>query len=133
MVDKTGQRGTGERRIVYTSKFLRGWWNRAIRGRVLYRALTREDRGYLWLVMRFYEKVKSIQVGRIIVKILAKLNEALKNPLTLTIESYGYGQAYRLSRTATEWGNTYAEEWSTDIGFIKHLANNQLNTPWGIL
>ena len=114
---------------MFTSKFLRVWWNKAIRGRVLYKVLNREDRGYLWLSMRFYDQVKSIDVGRILVKILAKLNQALKNPLTLTIEAYGIGQAYRLSRTAVEWGYTLAETWATHTGFIKHLANNQLNTP----
>ncbi len=105
-----------------------------MRRRVLYSALDHEDRGYLWLTMKVSEVskvVESVDVGMIIVKILAKLNEALKNPLTLTIEAYGNGQAYRLSRTAVEWGYTLAETWVTDLGFIKHLANNQLNTPPG--
>jgi len=117
---------------MFTRKFLRAWWNRAIRGRVLYRALDHEDRGYLWLSMSFYDQVKSIKVGRILVKILAKLNQALKNPFTLKMETFGLGQAYRLSRTATEWGNTVAETWATNTGYIRHLSNNELNTPWGV-
>ncbi len=116
---------------MFTQKFLRAWWRKALRRRVLYKALNHEDRGYLWLSMNFFDNIRSIDVGVILVKILAKLNEALKNPLTLTIEAYGNGQAYRLSRTAVEWGYTLAETWVTDLGFIKHLANNQLNTPPG--
>ena len=116
---------------MFTSKFLRGWWNKALRGRVLYKALNREDRGYLWLSMRFIDQVKSIEVGRILVKILAKLNEALKNPFTLKIETFGNGQAHRLSRTAVDWGYTVAETWATNPGYIRHLSNNELNTPSG--
>lgn len=117
---------------MFTRKFLRAWWRKALRRKVLYSALDHEDRGYLWLSMEVFDEVKSIDVGRIIVKILAKLNEALKNPFTYMRETFGNGQAYRLSRTAVEWGYTLAETWSSDIEFIKHLANNQLNTPGAI-
>jgi len=32
---------------MFTRNFLEGWWQRALRRRVLYTALDREDRGYL--------------------------------------------------------------------------------------
>ena len=62
-------------------------------------------------------------------KILAKLNDALKNPFTRTMETFGIGQAHRLSKTAVEWGYYTATSWATHIDFIHHLTNNQLNTP----
>ena len=114
---------------MFTRKFLIAKWNKALRARVLYRALNREDRGYLWLSIRFIEEVKSTAVGRIIVKILAKLNDALKNPFTRTMETFGIGQAHRLSNIAVQWGYNAATTWATHTAYIHHLTNNQLNTP----
>lgn len=114
---------------MFTRKFLTEKWNKALRRRVLYKALNREDRGYLWLSIRLIDEVKSNAVGRIIVKILAKLNDALKNPFTRMKETFGTTQAHRLSNIAVEWGNHPAEAWATQPEFIHHLTNNQLNTP----
>ena len=117
---------------MYTRKFLLAWWRKALRRRVLYSALDHEDRGYLWLTMKVSEVskvVESVDVGMIIVKILAKLNEALKNPFTRTMETFGIGQAHRLSNIAVEWGYHAATTWATHTAFIHHLTNNQLNTP----
>ena len=119
---------------MYTRKFLLAWWRKALRRRVLYSALDHEDRGYLWLTMKVSEVskvIESVDVGMIIVKILAKLNEALKNPFTRLIETYGYRQARQLSRIAVTWGYNVAEKWATETGYIKHLTNNELNTPPG--
>ncbi len=116
---------------MFTRKFLIAKWNKALRRRVLYKALDHEDRGYLWLSIRFIDEVKSIAVGRIIVKILAKLNEALKNPFTRLVETYGFMKARQLSRIAVTWGYNTAKEWATGTGYIKHLTNNELNTPPG--
>ncbi len=103
-----------------------------MRRRVLYSALDHEDRGYLWLTMKVSEVskvIESVDVGMIIVKILAKLNEALKNPFTIMKETFGIGQAHRLSNIAVEWGYNKAQEWATESWYIHHLTNNQLNTP----
>ncbi len=116
---------------MFTQKFLRAWWRKALRRRVLYKALNHEDRGYLWLSMNFFDNIRSIDVGVILVKILAKLNEALKNSFTRLVETYGYSQARRLSRVAVEWGYNTAKEWATEPVYIKHLTNNELNTPPG--
>jgi len=106
-----------------------GWWRRALRRRVLYTALDHEDRGYLYLTMRVSEEVRSIDVGTIIVKILARLKEAMKSPFARKIETYGFMKARQLSRVAVEWGYTTAQQWANETVYIKHLTNNELNTP----
>ncbi len=50
---------------MFTRRFLRGWWNKALRGRVLYKALDREDRGYLYLTMEAFDEVRNADVGMI--------------------------------------------------------------------
>jgi len=116
---------------MFTRKFLRGWWNKALRRRVLFTALDKSDRDYLYLTMKVFDEVRSIDVGTIIVKILARLRDALESPFARKVETYGIMKARQLSRVAVEWGYTVAETWATNPGYIKHLSNNELNTPSG--
>jgi hypothetical protein len=119
---------------MFTREFLGGWWRRALRRRVLYTALDREDRGYLYLTMKALDRVRSADVGTIIVKILAKLKEALESPFVRKMETYGVGKARSISAKAVEWGHQVAESWSQDRGFVRYLTVLELNasTGWGI-
>jgi len=119
---------------MFTSEFLEGWWRRALRRRVLFTALDREDRGYMYLTMRALEEVRSVDVGRIIVKILVRLREALKGPFVRMMEDYGVGRAWAMSRAAVEWGYGEAGGWARDAGFVRYLTVNELNSPsgWGV-
>ena len=85
---------------MFTRRFLMGWWRRALRRRILYTALDHEDRGYLYLTMRVSEEVRSVDVGRIIVKLLARLKEAMKSPFARKMETYGIMKARQYSRVA---------------------------------
>jgi len=105
-----------------------GWWRRALRHRVLYSALDREDRGYLYLTMKAFDEIRNADVGTIIVKSLAKLKDALKSPFARKMETYGIMKARQLSRVAVEWGYTKAQRWANETGYINHLTNNELNT-----
>lgn len=116
---------------MFTRSFLRGWWSRALRRRVLFSALDDEDRGYLYLAMRALDEVRSMDVGTIIVKILARLRDALESPFARKVETYGVMKARQLSRVAVEWGYDVAQQWANETGYIKHLTNNELNTPSG--
>ena len=116
---------------MFTRKFLMGWWRRALRRRVLYSALDREERGILYLAMRAFDEIRNANVGTIIVKILAKLKDALKSPFARKMETYGFMKARQLSRVAVEWGYTTAQQWAKETGYINHLTNNELNTPPG--
>jgi len=119
---------------MFTRKFLEGWWRRALRRRVLFTALDREDRGYLYLTMKALDEVRSVDVGRIILKILVKLREALKGPFVRRMEDYGVGKAWAMSKTAVEWGYRAAGGWAGEVGFIRYLTVHELNSPsgWGV-
>lgn len=119
---------------MFTRKFLKSWWRRALRRRVLFTALDREDRGYLYLTMKVFDEIRNAKVGTIIVKILAKLKEALKGPFVRMMEDYGVRKAWMMSRTAVGWGYMAAGEWAREVGFSRYLTVNELNAPsgWGV-
>ena len=116
---------------MFTREFLEGWWRRALRRRVLFTALDREDRGYQYLTMRTLEEVRSVDVGRNIVKILIKLRKALKGPFVRMMEDYGVGKAWVLSKTAVWWGYRAAGGWAHEVGFSRYLTVHELNSPSG--
>jgi hypothetical protein len=117
-----------------TRSFLRGWWSKALKRRALFKALTEEDRRYLWLTMKAFDEIRSEEVGTIIVKILAKLKDALKSPFARRMETYGIEKARSISKWAVEWGHSTAGEWANEVGFIRYLTALKLNAPsgWGI-
>ena len=116
---------------MFTRKFLRGWWSRALRRRVLFTALDKSDRDYLYLTMKAFDEIRSAVAGTIILKILAKLRDALECPFVRRMETYGAERARSISRKAVEWGHSTAGEWANEVGFIRYLTNNELNTPQG--
>ena len=116
---------------MFSRDFLMGWWRKALRRKILFSALDHSDRGYLYLAMKVFDEIRNADVGTIIVKILAKLKEALKNPFVRKMETYGVGKARQLSAVAIEWGYTTAQQWANETGYVKHLTNNELNTPSG--
>jgi len=119
---------------MFNRKFLRGWWNRALRRRVLFSALDREDRGYLYLTMKAFDEIHNIQVGTIIVKILAKLKAALESPFVRRMETYGVEKARLISKIAVEWGYEIAGGWAREKGFARYLTVLDFNAPsgWGV-
>ena len=119
---------------MFTRKFLKRWWRRALRRRVLFSALDKEERAYMYLTMRVLEEVRSARVGSIIVRILAKLKEALKGPFERMMEDYGIGKAWMMSKTAVGWGYGAAGGWAREVGFVRYLTVNELNAPsgWGV-
>lgn len=119
---------------MFTRKFLKRWWRRALRRRVLYTALGKEERAYMYLTMRVLDEVRSVRVGRMILKILVKLREALKGPFVRMMEDYGVGKAWMMSKAAVGWGYSAAGGWAREVGFARYLTVNELNSPsgWGV-
>ena len=119
---------------MFTRKFLRGWRSRALRRGVLFTALDKSDRDYLWLTMRAFDEIRNADVGTIIVKILAKLKEALKSPFVRKMETHGIMKARIISRKAVEWGHRTAGEWANEVGFVRYLTALEFNAPsgWGV-
>lgn len=119
---------------MFTRSHLIKWWRRALRRRVLHSALDREERSILYLAMRAFDEIRNADVGTIIVKILAKLNEALKSPFVRKMETYGIQRARIVSSYAVELGSEAAKSWAVDVGFVKYLTALEFNAPtgWGI-
>ena len=119
---------------MFTRKHLRKWWSKALRRRVLFTALDDEDRGYLYLTMRAFDEVRSAEVGRIIVKILARLRDALMSPFVRRMETYGIERVKMLSAKAVEWGSGAARNLPRDAGFVMYLTALHFNAPsgWGV-
>jgi len=118
---------------MFTSGFLVRERGRAIRRGVWYRALDNVERGIITLACRVVDRVRSAALGVQIVKILSKLQRALKSEFTRHMETYGSVQARRNAGRAVEWGYGSAGAWARDMGFIKYLAFIDFNRPsgWG--
>jgi hypothetical protein len=116
---------------VFTSSFLEGVRVRALRRGVWYSALDRVDRGILYLTSRVVDEVRSVALGDMIVKILAKLKEALKSGFVRHMESYGSERARAVAGQAVAWGYGAARGWAWDLGFVRYLTLIDVNKPTG--
>ena len=77
------------------------------------------------------EELSSAEVGTIIVKILAKLKEALKCAFVKAVETEGYQKAEKMAAQAVEWGYAKARIWVLDPGFPWYLIFLDLTKPKG--
>ena len=118
---------------MFTRNHLRKWWNRALSRKILFSALDRDDRGYLYLTMRAFDEIRNADVGTIIVKILAKLKDALESPFVRRMETYGVEKTRFISALAVEWGHNKAEGWTREKGFARYLTALEFYAPsgWG--
>jgi len=112
---------------MFTRNHLRKWWNRALRRKILFSALDRDDRGYLYLTMRAFDEIRNADVGTIIVKILAKLKDALESPFVRMMETYGVEKTRFISTLAVEWGYNEAEGWAREKDFARYLTALEFN------
>jgi len=115
---------------VFTRHYLEGVRRKAIRGKVWYSTLDRVERGILTLSSRTIDCVKSSVLGVILVKIIAKLRDALKSPFLKRAETYGASMVDKISKQAVEWGYTEARSWSMDFGFFRYIALLDFNKSW---
>jgi len=75
-----------------------------------------------------------VDLGVEIVKILAKLKEALKSRFVRHMESYGLMAARKIAGQAAAFGYENAERWAHDLAFVRYLTFLDLKRPpgWGI-
>ena len=68
-----------------------------------------------------------------LVKILAKLRDALKGPFVKRMETYGVDMAGKVAEQAAEWGYGEARRWAMDMGFFRYLTLLDFNksSGWG--
>jgi hypothetical protein len=108
---------------------------KALRCGVWFKALSRNERILMELVIRVTDRVRSFLLAKLLSRILEKLlsamggMQALMGKLAYVMETEGRCLAHRLSRIAEGWGNRSAAKWRKDAGFIQYLAVMHLNKP----
>jgi len=118
---------------MYNCSFLMDVRRRALRKGIWFKALDSVERGIVELSFRVVDEVRSLDLARVIVMILAKLRDASKSPFTRHVESVGMAKARRLVEQALELGCVEAGGWLSE-GFARYLAFIDFNHPsgWGL-
>lgn len=116
------------RMITFTVDIIKGYWRKALRRGVLFTALDKLDREYLYLTMKVLDELRSGVVKNVISGILVKLDEAFKSPFFRKVETFGVEKARSISEKAVEWGYEEAVKWARDDGFMTYLTINTIPT-----
>lgn len=111
------------------SRFLKIIREKALRRRVWY-SLDLVERGIINLTIRVVERIKSTHLMTEVVKILVKINDALKNPFIMHIKTFGVKKGKLIIENAVKWENKVVLEWRLR-DFAKFLAFNNYNNPIG--
>ena len=119
--------------IVFDRGFLLDVRRRAIRRGVWFSCMDESDRGVFYLVTRVVERVESVILGKVLLKILRKLRDAMKSEFTRHWESFGVEAVRRVAEQARGFGSRCAGSW-VSLGFARYLTLMDLNKPpgWGI-
>jgi hypothetical protein len=112
---------------MYTSSFLTEVRRKALRRRLWYGALDRVERGILSLAAQVVERVENVVLRVELVKIVSKLNEAMKNRFQRRLESYGLGRALKVVKQALAWDYAATRGWLSDPGLARFLTFLSLN------
>ena len=100
---------------------------KAIRAGVWFKALPRIDRALIDLAIKVTHSIRSPSLAKCIVSITRKLEGLLENRLERAMKEIGFPLARKLSLFAMKWGNSRAQEWTEDVGFVRYLAAMKLN------
>ena len=119
---------------MFTRSFLKAVKRKALRRGVWYSALDSVDRGILFLTSQVVDEVRGIELGRMIVKMLAKLKKASRSRFVRRMESYGLERAGEIADQATSFGYEEAKGWAYDFDFVRYVTLLVVNTPsgWGL-
>ena len=77
------------------------------------------------------EEVRSLDLSRVIVGVLAKLRDASKSSFIKHVESFGLGQAVKVVQAALGFGSEVAREWLAGVEFARYLAFLDYYQPSG--
>ena len=116
---------------MYSRSFLSGVKKRALRKGVWHKVLDKVDRGIISLTIRFVEEVRSVRLGKEIVKILAKLKDASKSGFVKHLETYGREAADRIGSWLKMLGYDDAAGWRNELAFIRYLTLINYYKPSG--
>jgi len=116
---------------MFTREFLSALRAKAVRRRVLYRALDGLERGILYLSSRLVDRVSSLTLYELLEEIVTKLLEAFKSGYQRHLESYGVNRVVEVVLQAVKLGHRDAVRWVSDTGFVEYLTVLDMNQPLG--
>jgi len=106
---------------------------RALRRRVWFKATSRLERGIVDLTIRCVERIRSSVLAGILSEIVRKILRTLENGFLKTVNRVGGTIAEKVCGIAERWGNENASTWRHDLGFIRFLGINAVNsTSFGV-
>ena len=98
-----------------------------------FRLISLDKRRFIEAVIQTVDKIQSSLLLKILTPLAEKLLRALGGirgligNLEFGMQNFGCSLAKRVSLIAQKWGNTQAEKWSRDGGFIRFLAVIDMN------
>ncbi len=116
---------------MFTGEFLSTLRAKAVRQKVLYRALDSLERGILYLSSRIVDRVSNVTLSEQLAEIVTKLVEALKSRYQRHRESYGIDRLVEVVMQAVKLGYRDSVRWIGDHDFIDYLTVLDLNQPMG--
>jgi len=108
---------------------------KALRCGVWFKALSRDERIFMELVIRVTHMVRSFLLAKLLSQIVKKLLEvmggvkAVIGEVAYKMKTDGLRLAQKLSQIAQGWGNRSAAKWPEDPGFVQYLTIMHLNKP----
>jgi len=102
--------------------------HKAIRLKVWYK-LDNIERAIIDLTIKCVNKIKSIKLKNVILKILNKIKEAIENDFLNKIYENGLKEIVKIIKIAYSWGNKESLKWIKDKSFIFYLGIKNIYTP----
>jgi len=102
--------------------------HKAIRLKAWYK-LNNIERAIIDLTIKCVDKVKSIKLKNVILKILNKIKEIFENKFLNKIYENGLKEIIKIIKIAYSWGNKNSLNWIKDKSFIFYLGIKNIYTP----
>ena len=112
---------------MFTPRFLLNLRIKALKKKTWYKTLDILERSIYNLTLKQVKSVKSIMLGEIIVKIVAKLRGSFVSAFNRLMNSYGYAEARRLSLMGDKFGYEKSENLKKDESFRRFLTAMKIN------
>jgi hypothetical protein len=100
---------------------------KAIRAGVWFKALPRIDRVLVDLTIQVAENIRSAYLAKSIFTVVNKLEGLLESKIVRFTRTIGIVLVEKAIKIAQTWGNSEAENWSSDLSFARYLAVMQAN------
>jgi hypothetical protein len=115
-------------KIKLNKSFLLKIKRKALRLKIWYR-LNNIERTIIDLTIKCVDKIKSIKLKNIILKILNKIKEIFENDFLNKIYENGLKEIIKIVKIAYSWGNKESLNWIKDKSFIFYLGIKNIYTP----